>query len=313
MTAMRTFMILIAICLSFPSLAVGQVKRYLYASTPDGAQTEGRSGAGILVFDIDDGHKFVRRIDIPIFEEGLRGFTGSLKTHCVYYSTTNHRLGCFDLEKEEVVWEKTYQAGCDRSSITPDGRKIYVPTGWWYPGPDSGLLVVNAENGELINKIHRGRSQRATGLVVDARHRTTFDVDRRTGGETVGAARLIQNKRATTLLDERIAVADGLPSLILALVLVLVKDESCQNPSDHAAVDVANISSARRAAPVHGSSMRPARCSVLNRTVPRYAAARSAADSTRSGSADVRLHCAPSGPASSSSRPWFQSQNVSLT
>ena len=153
---MRTFTILIAICLLFPSLAFGQAKRYLYASTPDGAQTEGRSGTGILVFDIDDGHKFVRRIDIPIFQEGLRGFTGSLKTHCVYYSTTNYRLGCFDLEKEEIVWEKTYQAGCDRSSITSDGRKIYVPTGWWYAGPDSGLLVVNAENGELIKRIHVG-------------------------------------------------------------------------------------------------------------------------------------------------------------
>jgi len=77
-------------------------------STPDGAQKEGRSGAGILIFDIDNDHKFIRRIDIPIFQEGIRGFTGNLKTHCVYYSTTNRRLGCFDLEKEEKVWEQTY-------------------------------------------------------------------------------------------------------------------------------------------------------------------------------------------------------------
>ena len=105
-------------------------RRYLYMSTPDGAQKEGRSGNGILVFDIDNGHKLVRRINIPIFEEGLRGFTGNLKTHSVYYSTSNRRVGAFDLEKDQVVWEKTYEVGADRSSVTMDGKKVYVPTGW---------------------------------------------------------------------------------------------------------------------------------------------------------------------------------------
>ncbi len=140
-------------------LAFGQsgTKRYLYMSTPDGAQQEGRAeGAGILVFDIDDGHKLARRIDIPIFEEGLRGFAGNLKTHSVYYSSTNRRVGAFDLETEKVVWEKTYDGGADRSSITMDGKKIYVPTGWWYSGADSGFLVVNGDTGELIKRIHVG-------------------------------------------------------------------------------------------------------------------------------------------------------------
>ncbi len=138
-------------------LGQSETKRYLYLSTPDGAQEEGRAdGAGILIFDIDDGHKLVRRIDIPIFSEGLRGFTGNLKTHSVYYSTTNRRLGMFDLETEKIVWEKTYDGGCDRSSITLDGKKIYAPTGWWYSGADAGFLVVNGETGELIKRIHVG-------------------------------------------------------------------------------------------------------------------------------------------------------------
>lgn len=111
---------------SLAGLLWGQsgVKRYLYLSMPDAAQKEGRSEPpGILIFDIDNGHKFVRRIPIPIFAEGLRGFTGNLKTRRVYYSTTNRRLGAFDLESEKIVWEKTYEAGCDRSSITLDGKK----------------------------------------------------------------------------------------------------------------------------------------------------------------------------------------------
>src|SRR5437588_10940846 len=94
----------------FAGHAIGQstTKRYLYLSMPDGAQEEGRSNPpGILIFDIDNGHKLVRRIKVPIFAEGLRGFAGNLKMHRVYFSSTNHRVGAFDLETEKIVWEKT--------------------------------------------------------------------------------------------------------------------------------------------------------------------------------------------------------------
>src|SRR5882672_7106039 len=92
------------VVLPTPAPAASALKRYLYMSTPDGAQSGG-SGKGILVFDIDEGHRFVRRIDIP-FKEGLRGFCGSVKNHAVYYSSTSRILGAFDLETEKVLWEK---------------------------------------------------------------------------------------------------------------------------------------------------------------------------------------------------------------
>ena len=139
---------IVAIFLALGTMLPGQTetRRYLYMSTPDGAQVEGRSGTGILIFDIENGHKFVRRIHIPIFQEGLRGFTGSLINHAVYYSTTNHRLGAFDLEAEKVLWENTFAPGCcDRSSITMDGKKIYAPTGFWYTEEDAGFVVINAQ------------------------------------------------------------------------------------------------------------------------------------------------------------------------
>ena len=181
---MRWLVLSLAISLSFANLAWGdsQTRRYLYLSMPDGAQEEGRSGPpGILIFDIDNGHKFVRRIEIPIFQEGLRGFTGNARTRRVYYSTTNRRLGAFDLEAEKVVWEKTLPAGCDRSSITMDGKKIYVPTGWWYAGEDSGFLVVNAENGELIQRIPVGPQAHNSIVSLDGRRvylgtRTTLTI-----------------------------------------------------------------------------------------------------------------------------------------
>lgn len=169
--AMKRHISFLALFLSIAALALGQspTKRYLYLSTPDGAQEEGRSGNGILVFDIDNGHKLVRRIEVPSFQDGLRGFTGNLKTHSVYYSTTNRRLGAFDIETDKVVWEKVYEAGCDRSSITLDGKKIYVPTGWWYSGADSGMLVVNAENGELIKRINVGPAAHNSIVSLDGR------------------------------------------------------------------------------------------------------------------------------------------------
>jgi DNA-binding beta-propeller fold protein YncE len=168
---MNRHLSLFALLFSVVALAFGQspTKRYLYLSMPDGAQEEGRSGTGILIFDIDNGHKFVRRIDVPIFKEGLRGFTGNLKTRRVYYSTTNRRLGCFDLETEKVVWDQTYPAGCDRSAITLDGKKIYAPTGWWYKGDDSGFLVVNADNGDLIKRINVGPQAHNSIVSLDGR------------------------------------------------------------------------------------------------------------------------------------------------
>jgi outer membrane protein assembly factor BamB len=132
------------------------LKRYLYMSSPDGAQREAGADAGILVFDIDEGHKFVRHIDIPAFEDGLRGFTGSTATGKLYYSTSKGRLGCFDPSSEKVVWESTFDMGCDRSCITADGKRIYVPTGFWWRTPESGFIVVDAASGEKIDHIKVG-------------------------------------------------------------------------------------------------------------------------------------------------------------
>lgn len=164
-------LVAISLCLAALAPAQSQTKRYLYLSTPDAAQKEGRTeGQGILIFDIDDGHKFVRRIDIPSFKEGLRGFTGNLKTHRAYFSTSNRRVGAFDLETEKIVWDRTYEAGADRSSITMDGKKIYVPTGYWYDGPDAGLLVLNADNGDLIKRINVGPAAHNSIVSLDGKN-----------------------------------------------------------------------------------------------------------------------------------------------
>jgi hypothetical protein len=169
---MRHFCLLLIVWLAAPGWAGADPveRRYLYQSTPDGAQTESGSGNGLLVFDIDDGHRFVRRIQAPIFKEGLRGLCGSARTHCVYYTTTNRRLGCFDLQTDKVLWERTYQFGCDRAAITPEGTKLYVPTGWWLRGPDSGFLVVNPHNGDLLKHLPVNHMAHNSLASLDGQH-----------------------------------------------------------------------------------------------------------------------------------------------
>jgi len=167
MKILATLAFLVLFVLALPA---EETRRFLYMATPDGAQNDGRSGEGILVFDIDDGHSFVKRIDLPVFKEGIRGFTGNLATHCVYYSTSAGALGCFDLETEKVVWEKRFKAGCDRSCITMDGKILYVPTGWWYTGEDSGFLKVDAGNGELLDWIKVGPTAHNSIASLDGKY-----------------------------------------------------------------------------------------------------------------------------------------------
>ncbi len=150
--------------------APAEVRRFLYCASPDGAQVRGKSGTGLLVFDIDHGHRFVRRIDIPIFKEGLRGLTGCTTTKRLYYSTTNKRLGCFDLENDRVVWDRQYEAGCDRTCITPDGKTLYAPTGWWYKGDDSGFLVIDPTDGRLLKRITVGTAAHNSIAALDGKY-----------------------------------------------------------------------------------------------------------------------------------------------
>ena len=147
---MKTFLITLALLVSLTARAAEE-KHYLYLTTPDGAQVSG-SGNGILVFDIEDGHRFVRRIDVPVFKEGLRGFCANGPTHSAYYSSDKRLLGRFDLETEKVVWERRHETGADRVAVTPDGKKLYVPSGWWATGTNE-WLVVDAANGDILKHI----------------------------------------------------------------------------------------------------------------------------------------------------------------
>lgn len=128
------------------------VHRYLYVATPGVRNYLEYGGHGLLVFDIDNGHKFVRRIPTGgIKRDGspinVKGICGSAKTGRIYISTIE-QLMCYDLHTDRLFWERRYDGGCDRMSISPDGKVIYQPSfekGHWH--------VLDALSGDVLARI----------------------------------------------------------------------------------------------------------------------------------------------------------------
>ena len=107
-------------------------RHYLYVAVPGIRDYLEYGGHGLLVFDIDDGHKFVKRIPTAGVDEkgtplNVKGICASAATGRLYISTIK-QLMCLDLATEKLLWERKYDAGCDRMSITPDGTTIYLPS-----------------------------------------------------------------------------------------------------------------------------------------------------------------------------------------
>ena len=132
--------------------ARGDVGRRLYVATPGIRNYLEYGGHGLLVFDIDHGHKFVKRIPtagldpmgVPI---NVKGICASAATKKLYISTIK-QLMCIDLVTEKLLWERTYPEGCDRMAIAPDGRVIYVPS---FEGDIWN--VVDAATGDVIARV----------------------------------------------------------------------------------------------------------------------------------------------------------------
>jgi hypothetical protein len=154
-----------------PQATGPNVGHYLYVAVPGtDADLMDHSAPGILVFDIDNGHTFVRRIS-PLAKaaikpgELVRGIAAHPGTRRLYLSTVE-RLAAIDLATERVVWEKSYDEHCcDRLDVSPDGRTIYAPAFGkpaWY--------VINALDGQLITTIGVTGFPRQTIYSRDGKH-----------------------------------------------------------------------------------------------------------------------------------------------
>ena len=158
-----------------------QTERYIYAALPGvgGGNNLSYGGAGILVFDIDHGHKFVRRIplqgEIPATapagragrggaQEAIKGIAAHAGTARLYVSTSR-RIAAYDLRTDKLVWEQAVEGrGTDRLALSPDGQTIYAPE---LGAPK--WAVVDAATGSLITTVDKPGSPHNTQYSDDGR------------------------------------------------------------------------------------------------------------------------------------------------
>src|SRR5205085_1264179 len=111
-----------------------QRQRFIYAALPGvgGGNNMSYGGAGIVVFDVDHGHKFVKRIPLqgsPDLQmkvppgstrnpqEAIKGIAAHAPTARLYVSTSR-RVAAYDLVTDKLVWEKRYEErGTDRIAL----------------------------------------------------------------------------------------------------------------------------------------------------------------------------------------------------
>src|SRR5258708_19068769 len=146
--ALISLLLFCALALVTQSTAV-TTRHFLYFASPGIRNYVEYGGVGILVYDIDAGYKFVKRIptwDVPLGQEAenVKRGVANARTARIYVSTTK-RIAAFDLLSEKKVWDKEFAGGCDRLALSPDGQTLYVPS---FEGPH-WLVVTGAACDEL--------------------------------------------------------------------------------------------------------------------------------------------------------------------
>src|SRR5437764_8049541 len=145
---LAAFLLLIALLAPVQAQEPSPVHHFLYVAAPGIRNDLEFGGAGILVFDMDRNFTWVKRIETPASREAkpdnMKGICACAVTGKLYFSTPK-KLYCLDLRSEKTLWEKALPGGCDRMSITPDGKVLYVPS-----LEKDDWNVVDAASGELI-------------------------------------------------------------------------------------------------------------------------------------------------------------------
>ena len=162
------FAVLSAVLLLRGQPASGKEKHLLYVASPGIRNYVEYGGVGILVFDMDDGFRFVKRIPtwtVPPGKEpeNVKGIAASAKTGRVYVTTLT-RMMALDAVTGKVLWDRAYEGGCDRLAISPDGKTLYVPQlegQFWN--------VVNAATGDVIKKIETDSGSHNTIYSLDGK------------------------------------------------------------------------------------------------------------------------------------------------
>jgi DNA-binding beta-propeller fold protein YncE len=144
-------------------------RHLLYVASPGTRNYTQYGGVGVLVFDADDGYRFVRRIPTwPVVEgkpaENVKGIAASARNGRVYVSSLT-RVIAIDAITGATVWDHAYEGGADRLAISPDGRALYVPQ-----LEGSSWHVVDADDGRVLATIETRSGSHNTIYAADGRH-----------------------------------------------------------------------------------------------------------------------------------------------
>jgi len=140
-------------------------RHFLYVVAPGIRDYLEFGGAGVLVFDMDNDHAFVKRIETPASREqkpeNIKGVCACAATRKLYFSTLK-KLYCLDLVSEKTLWEKALPGGCDRMAMTPDGKHLYVPS---LEGPH--WHIVDGTTGDVLARIEPKSGSHNTVVSLD--------------------------------------------------------------------------------------------------------------------------------------------------
>jgi DNA-binding beta-propeller fold protein YncE len=122
-----------------------------------------------LVFDVDEGYKFIRRI--PTWHtadgehaENVKGIAASAATGRLYV-TSRARVIAIDAVTGATIWDRAYDGGTDRLAISPDGKTLYVPQ---FEGPLWD--VVDAATGDVRSTVESKSGSHNTIASADGRY-----------------------------------------------------------------------------------------------------------------------------------------------
>lgn len=138
-------------------------RRYLYVFRP----------GGIDVFDIDQGHRKVKTLKMPVSADRIWGAVAHAESGMLYISLHGRNaaggfdraLLAYDLVAERVVWKRLYRPFVDSPAITRDGKTIFMSSG---EATDRGTFwfVISAADGTVKDtiEVHRGSHNTIVGL-----------------------------------------------------------------------------------------------------------------------------------------------------
>lgn len=164
----------------------------------------------ISVYDVDRSFKLVKKISLPQTESGVRGVTVAPASHLLFIAYGGDGNGyngsvlAYDLVADRVVWTVHLKTGIDSGQVSPDGKRLYIPTGENTP---SGIWnILNAANGALLGTIQGGSgahntvvSNNGRYVYLGGREYNYLDVYDTTNGAVRGIGPLISTVRPFTV------------------------------------------------------------------------------------------------------------------